>query len=164
MPNTTSSITVGAEAPAFTFPGSSGPVGLADYRGRPVVLYFVREFSCPICQRHVARLVRLYPRLQGLGAEVLVIGPESREQGERMAARFQTPFPVVVDTDHAVYRRYGLDKGLLGIQRSATFVIDGAGRVRYANVATNPAAALDEGALLRAVEAVAADGAWQGAA
>lgn len=60
--------------------------------------------------------------------------------------------PVLDDAEGTVYERYNLDKALLFVQRSATFLVDKEGIVRYVQRAVNPQASLDEEELLDAVE------------
>jgi len=76
------------------------------------------------CGQHAVQLGRIYDEIQKQNAEVLVIGPGSPEDAKRVAPRLKLPFPVLADPDRAVYRRYGLDKAFLAIQRSGTFLID----------------------------------------
>jgi peroxiredoxin len=71
---------------------------------------------------------------------------------ERLSARLKLPFPVLVNPDRTVYRRYGLDKVLIALQRSGTFLIDKQGIVRYIHQVTNPQASLEKEELLREVE------------
>jgi peroxiredoxin Q/BCP len=70
-------------------------------------------------------------QLRAQETEVLLLGGGSRKGAERLSARHKLPFPVLVDPDRAVYRRYGLDKVLIALQRSGTFLIDKQGIVRY---------------------------------
>ena len=87
---------VGSMAPDFTLAGSNGQISLSDYCGKQnVVLYFMREFSCSFCQKHVAQLKQLYSILQAHHAEVLVIGGGSRAEAEQLATQLQVPFPVL---------------------------------------------------------------------
>ena len=62
------------------------------------------------------------------------------------------PFPVLVDPDRAVYRRYGLDKVLIALQRGGTFLIDKQGIMRYIHQVTNPQASVEKEELMREVE------------
>lgn len=149
-------VDVGTVAPEFTLGTTMGQVSLADYRGRQnVVLFFLREFSCVFCQRHAGNLVRLYPRLQARNTSVLIIGGGELVQAERMGQRLNLPFPVAADLDHSIYQKYGLDKALGFIQRSAIILVDQQGIIRYLNRVINPSAALDETALMTAVEQLA---------
>lgn len=93
-----------------------------------------------------------HDEIKALGAEVVVIGTGTAEQARQYARRLRLPYPVAADTGRAVYTRYGLKKVLLSlIQRSGVFLVDGKGIIRYAHVATNPAASLDLAQLLGAL-------------
>ena len=96
----------------------------------------------------------MYEQLRARETEVLVIGGGNRKGAERLAARLKLPFPVLVDPDpdRAVYRRYGLDKVLIVLQRSGTFLIDKQGIVRYIHQVTNPQASVEKEELMREVE------------
>ncbi len=143
---------VGSMAPDFTLAGSNGEISLSDYRGKQhVVLYFMREFSCSFCQKHVAQLKQLYSTLQAHNAEVLVIGGGSLAEAERLATRLQVRFPVLADADREVYHRYGLEK-VMSLQRSGIIVVDRQGRVSYSHPTTLPIAGLDRTALMSALE------------
>jgi peroxiredoxin Q/BCP len=116
---------VGSVAPNFTLAGSRGEISLSDYLGKQnVVLYFMREFSCSFCQKHVAQLKQLYSTLQSHSTEVLVIGGGSREEAEQLATKLQVPFPILADADREVYHRYGLEKVMFSPQRSGTILVD----------------------------------------
>src|SRR5712691_5034243 len=52
----------------------------------------------------------------------------------------------------AVYRRYGLDKILIALQRSGTFLIDKQGIVRYIHQVSNPQASVEKDELMQEVE------------
>ncbi len=104
------------------------------------------------CRQHVASLRRVFDYLQTRGIAVLVVGGGSEQDAARLKATYKLPFPVLADTDRSVYARYGLDKVLFMVQRSASFLIDRAGVVRYIRRATSPSASLDQAELMRAVE------------
>jgi len=143
---------VGAAAPDFTLEGSEGSISLADFLGRqPVVLFFMRELTCPVGLRNVARLQQLYDRLHAANMAVLVIGGGTREEATRLQQRLHLPFPVLADPERAVSARYGLDKVLHVIQRSGTVLVDAQGVIRHLHRVTLPAEALDEAALLAAL-------------
>ncbi|HEY6409847.1 MAG TPA: peroxiredoxin family protein [Ktedonobacteraceae bacterium] len=146
---------VGSLAPNFTLAGSSGQISLSDYIGKQyVVLYFMREFSCSLCQKHVAQLKQMYSTLQSLSTAVLVIGGGSREKAEHLATKLQLPFPVLADADREVYHRYGLEKVMFSLQRSGIIVVDRQGHVSYLRPTTIPIAGLDRAALMRSLENV----------
>ena len=96
----------------------------------------------------------MYEQLRARETEVLVLGGGNRKGAERLAARLKLPFPILVDPDpeRTVYRRYGLDKEWVALQRSGTFLIDKQGIVRYIHQVTNPQASLEKKELMREVE------------
>src|SRR5262249_895463 len=96
------------------------------------------------CRAHVAQLGRHYSDFQAAGADVLVILGDSVERAKRYGAALGAPFPVLADPGHGVYHRYGLDKVLLVMQRTASVVVDRSGRIRYLKRATNPMTWLQE--------------------
>jgi len=106
------------------------------------------------CRGHAVQLGRMYEQLRAQGTEALVIGGGNRKGAERLAARLKLPFPVLVDPDpeRATYRRYGLDKIWIALQRSGTFLIDKQGIVRYIHQVSNPQASVAEDELMREVE------------
>ena len=66
-----------------------------------------------------------------LSCRLAANGQSPAKDAARVAGQLTLPFPVLADPPRAIYRRYGLNKVLLAIQRSGTFLIDKQGRVRY---------------------------------
>lgn len=96
------------------------------------------------CRAHVAQLGRMYKDFQAAGADVLVILGDTPDRARRYAESLHTPFPVLADPDRDVYRRFGLEKALLVVQRTASVVVDRQGVIRYIKRATNPMTWLQE--------------------
>ena len=143
---------VGAQAPDIQLNGSKGNVSLAQFRGKSsVVLFFMRDFGCHTCIGHVLELTKAFAQFQARGAEVLVLGGGSVANATKLAERYKFPFPILADTDHSVYDRYGLDKVLLYWQKSGSFVIDPSGKVVHANSSTGPGGSLNLAALIQAL-------------
>ena len=120
-------------------------------RGRQRVLYFMRSADCPACMAHLRKLDQQLPRLESLGATVVVFVPDDSRAVEAAPGR---PFPFAVVSGPEAYGQLGLRKALLGLmQQSGSAVIDGAGKLIYLRRATMPFAALDEATLFAALEA-----------
>jgi peroxiredoxin len=86
------------------------------------------------------------------GAQILVILGDTLERASKYAETLKTPFPVLADPDRAVYQRYELDK-FIGIQRTASVVIDQSGVIRYLKRSINPMTWLKESKeLIQAVQ------------
>jgi thioredoxin-dependent peroxiredoxin len=96
------------------------------------------------CRYHVGQLGRLYPQFQSAGAEILVILGGKSEQAKAYAESLHTPFPVLADPDREVYEKFGLEKAMFVIQRTASVIVDRHGIVRYIRRVTNPMAWLQE--------------------
>ncbi|GIW90456.1 MAG: peroxiredoxin [Pirellulaceae bacterium] len=126
----------GQKAPAFRLPSDSGKtVSLADFRGRPVVVYFYPRDNTPGCTREACAFRDARDKLQALGVQVVGISPDSVESHRKFREKYQLNFPLLSDTDHSVASKYGAwrektmyGKKTMGIQRS-TFLIDAQGKV-----------------------------------
>ncbi len=96
------------------------------------------------CRYHVGQLGRLYPQFQSAGSDVVVILGSGIEQARAYAESLHTPFPVLADPDRKVYAKFGLDKAIGIIQRTASVIVDRHGIVRYIKRAANPMTWLQE--------------------
>ena len=104
------------------------------------------------CRAHVAQLGRMNEEFVKAGAQILVILGDTLERASKYAETLKTPFPVLADPDRAVYQRYELDK-FIGIQRTASVVIDQSGVIRYLKRSINPMTWLKESKeLIQAVQ------------
>jgi peroxiredoxin len=64
-----------------------------------------------------------------------VIVHDTMENGRYYFAKYDVPFPGLVDEDHAVYDRYDVASKALSLgQRPGLFIVDKAGIVRFAYV------------------------------
>jgi peroxiredoxin Q/BCP len=133
-----SKVQVGDAAPVFTLPGTDGTAeghrdySLTAYRGRPVVLVFYPADNSPVCTVQLTRYSADITQLDGVGAQVLAISPQSVEVHDGFAAKHGGfRFPLLTDADKAVGEQYGI-LGPLGFYRRSIFVLDAAGVIRYA--------------------------------
>jgi peroxiredoxin len=135
-------IRVGDAAPALagiTVTGASAD--LAALLPRRVVVEFFRGTWCPNCRRRLAALREAFGRFEEADASLIGVVCQKRSNAEGFFAKDPLPFPLVVDEDRSiarrwsVYQRLGIDA--IHISRPATFVVDGSGTVRLASVAPN---------------------------
>src|SRR4030042_556144 len=111
------------------------------------------------CRSHSAQLGRLYNDFKVANCEILLILGEPVEKAKRYAEILHLPFPVLSDPERRVYHRYGLEKAMIFIQRTASIVIDRGGVIRYLKSATNPMVWLQESQeLLSFVKSMPKDG------
>ncbi|MBL8955958.1 MAG: thioredoxin-dependent thiol peroxidase [Myxococcaceae bacterium] len=130
-------ISEGAKAPAFSLKDQTGKtVKLADFAGKQVVLYFYPKDNTPGCTTEACDFRDQHSKLQKAGAVVLGVSPDSEKSHVKFIEKFELPFPLLVDDDHAVAEKYGAwgEKSLygrkfMGIIRS-TFLIGPDGKVK----------------------------------
>ncbi len=127
-------VDVGDAAPDFELPGTEGKTyRLADYRGRKLILAFYPGDFTTVCTKQFCSYRDESERLDGLGAEVLGISPQSVESHERFVKEKSLNVPLLADEDKEVARAYGVLAGPM--VRRAIFVIDEEGIVRHRKVA-----------------------------
>ena len=146
-------LVVGSPVPDFKLMANNGAeIALSDYRGKKVVLFFVREYEWLQCRSHVAQLGRLNDEFVKAGAQILVILGNNLERTRKYAETLKSPFPVLSDPQREVYHRFELQK-FIGIQRTASIIVDQNGVVRYMKRTVNAMTWLQESKeLLRAVQ------------
>ena len=141
----------GKPAPDFTLTSDSGePVTLSSFRGRPVILYFYPKDDTPGCTTQACGIRDAYGEFERAGAVVLGVSPDSESSHVKFKDKFDLPFTLLADSDHAVAEQYGVwgektfaGKTYLGVQRS-TFVIDADGNVKKVMHDVKPATHADD--------------------
>ena len=137
---------IGSLAPDFKLLATNGQeISLTDFRGKTnVIVFFIRETTCPQCRTHVAQLGRMHEQFKEASAEVIVILGEGAEKAREYADSIGLPFPILCDPDRALYHLYELEKYFLLFQRTASLVVDKDGIVRYLKRTTVPNVWLQE--------------------
>jgi peroxiredoxin Q/BCP len=127
----------GDKAPAFTGKDADGKkVSLADFKGRPLVLYFYPEDDTPTCTIQACNLRDNYALLRAAGLSVVGVSPDESKSHKKFETKFSLPFTLVADPEHKIIDKYGVwgEKNLygrkyMGLHRT-TFLIDGGGVIR----------------------------------
>jgi thioredoxin-dependent peroxiredoxin len=130
------SLAAGDLAPDFSLPSDQGgDVSLTGLRGRKVVLYFYPKDDTSGCTTQACEFRDRWSDVQRTGAVVLGVSPDDVKSHGKFRDKYQLPFPLLADTDHAVAEAYGVwgEKSMygrkyMGILRT-TFVIDERGRI-----------------------------------
>ena len=139
-------IAPGTDAPDFTLPTDTGePLRLSALRGRPVVLYFYPKDDTPGCTTQACGIRDSFPRFESAGAVVLGVSPDDVKSHQKFRAKYDLPFALLADTEHAVAEQYGVwkEKSMYGrtywgVERT-TFVIDAEGKVAFVFERVKPA-------------------------
>src|SRR5207253_10837423 len=98
----------GEKAPAFTLKDQDGTTHkLADYAGRPVILYFYPKDDTPGCTKEACAFQDNLPRFNSTKAAVLGVSVLDEASTARFAAKHDLTFPLLADRDHEVADEYG---------------------------------------------------------
>jgi peroxiredoxin Q/BCP len=121
---------VGDLAPDFSLPDEAGKqMKLSDLRGQRVVLYFYPVDDTPGCTLQACSFRDSYHEIQERNAVVLGISPDSESSHQAFKTKYDLPFTLLVDTDHAVSQRYGAWHEESGFIRRSQFIIDEQGKL-----------------------------------
>jgi peroxiredoxin Q/BCP len=127
----------GKKAPAFTLEDQDGKTHrLADYAGRPVILYFYPKDDTPGCTKEACAFQEMLPRFEPGKAAVLGVSILDEASKAKFARKYGLRFPLLADADHAVAEKYGVwqeksnyGKTYMGIART-TYLIGPDGKVK----------------------------------
>lgn len=121
---------VGEMAPDFELSDDQGKrVRLSDLRGRRVVVYFYPMDDTPGCTTQACGFRDTIPEIEEANAVVLGISPDDVQSHQAFKAKYQLPFTLLVDQDHAVAEAYGVWNQEHGFPTRSQFIIDETGRL-----------------------------------
>ncbi|HEX5379209.1 MAG TPA: peroxiredoxin [Phenylobacterium sp.] len=125
----------GAMAPDFEMAGADGPIRLADFKGKPLVLYFYPKDDTPGCTNEAKDFTALAADFARAGVSVVGASKDTVAKHARFTAKHELGIPLGSDPEGEVIARYGswVEKTLygrqyMGIDRS-TFLIGKDGRI-----------------------------------
>ncbi|HEY0322196.1 MAG TPA: thioredoxin-dependent thiol peroxidase [Pyrinomonadaceae bacterium] len=127
----------GDTAPDFATRDERGQaVKLSDLRGQRVVLYFYPKDDTPGCTKEACSFRDQFQDFKDAGIKVLGVSLDSEESHQAFISKYNLPFTLLSDTDHAVSDAYGVygeqswgDKTYMGVARK-TFLIDEQGKIK----------------------------------
>ena len=98
----------GRKAPSFSLPDQHGTVHtLAQYAGRPVILYFYPKDDTSGCTKEACTFQETLPKFDTSRAAVLGVSVLGTDSKAKFAKKYGLSFPLLADEDHAVADRYG---------------------------------------------------------
>ena len=128
-----SNIEPGEPAPDFELAGPDGTLKLADFAGKPVVLYFYPKDDTTGCTKEAQEFSALAADFAKAGVAVIGASKDSVKSHAKFTAKYDLKLPLGSDPEGTVIEAYGswVEKSMygrsyMGIDRS-TFLIDGAG-------------------------------------
>ena len=142
---------VGTKAPMFTLPDQNGiNHSLADYAGKKVILYFYPKDNTPGCTREAVAFARAYEDFKSRDVVIIGISKDSVASHLKFAQKYDLPFVLLSDPDHAVIEQYGVwqekklyGKVSMGVVRS-TYLINEEGIIEKVMPKVKPDTNADE--------------------
>ncbi len=131
-----STLKEGATAPAIeSIDQHEQAFSLKKLRGRKVVLYFYPKDDTPGCTKEACSFRDQHETLQAQGYEVVGVSPDSAAKHRKFIDKYELPFTLLPDTDHAISLAYGvwgkkkfMGREYEGVMRT-TFLIDEKGKI-----------------------------------
>jgi peroxiredoxin Q/BCP len=120
----------GARAPAFTLPRDGGAmVGLADYDGKKLVIFFYPRANTPGCTREAIDFTRLLPDFAAAQTAVIGVSADPQKAQESFRDKHDLAVPLLSDDSHAMLGAYGAwgeksmyGKAFLGVFRTTVLI------------------------------------------
>ena len=127
---------VGDKVPAFSVTDDRGnSQSLRDYSGKKLVVFFYPKANTPGCTAEACDLRDHYKELLDAGYSLLGVSADSEKKQRNFSAKYDLPFPLLVDEDKEVINAFGvwglkkfMGKEYDGIHRM-TFIINEEGVV-----------------------------------
>lgn len=139
-------ITVGIPAPNFMLFDDNGTQHrLSDYRGQPLILFFYPKDDTPGCTLEACNFRDDYSAYVEAGVTILGVSPDSIKSHAKFKKKYELPFPLLADEDHAVCEAYDvwgekqfMGRSYMGVLRT-TFLIDPNGNIKQVFENVKPA-------------------------
>jgi peroxiredoxin Q/BCP len=133
-------LSVGDTAPNFTVKDTHGNVvSLADYAGKPVVLYFYPKDDTPGCTKEACSFRDNYQQYLSQGITVFGVSMDDEVSHQAFTQKFNLPFPLLADTDGTLTKAYDVEGEMNGMRYSkrVTYVIGGDGKIQQVHTSIN---------------------------
>lgn len=129
---------VGSKAPDFGAVDQDGnEVKLSDFRGKTVALYFYPKDDTPGCTAEACSFRDDMEIVQEAGIKVIGVSADGMESHKKFEKKYGLNFSLVADPDKTIIEAYGV-KGVFGVARRVTFLIDKDGMIRHIWPKVNP--------------------------
>ena len=120
-----------SKAPEFKLKDQTGEwKSFADFSGKPLILYFYPRDDTPGCTTEACNFRDDYSVYKDLNVQIVGISQDSVVSHSKFASKYDLPFTLLADVDHAVCDAFGVwvkkknfGKEYFGVKRT-TFLID----------------------------------------
>ena len=119
----------GDRAPDFEGPSAEGKIlGLKDFVGKNVVLYFYPKDDTPGCTKEACSFRDNLQPIRSLGAEIVGVSVDSVDSHKKFSTKFGLTFPLISDKEKRIAKAYGVLR-VTGSTNRVTFIIDKNGKI-----------------------------------
>jgi peroxiredoxin Q/BCP len=126
----------GQKAPQFELPrDGGGTLKLADFAGKPVVLYFYPQDDTETCTAEAIAFSALKAEFAKLGAVLIGVSPDSVKKHDKFKKKYTLAVDLAADEDQKTLNAYGVwgektmfGRKYMGVVRT-TFLIGRDGRI-----------------------------------
>jgi peroxiredoxin len=130
-------------APDFTLPDADGKsLGLKKFRGKPVVVIFYLGKGCPHCMEQLNVFAPMAKDFADAGISLIAISMDSISDARKTYVKGKDgepfPFPLLSDENLGAFKAYRVFDDFEKIALHGTFLIDGAGLVRWQDISFDP--------------------------
>ena len=127
---------IGALAPDFNLPrDGGGRVSLADFHGKPLVLFFYPKDDTTGCTAESLAFTALAPEFEAAGAVVIGMSPDSAACHDRFIKKHRLSVALASDEEKTTLQAYGVwkeksmyGKKYMGVERT-TFLVAPDGKI-----------------------------------
>jgi len=130
----TSKLKPGDKAPAFEAELQDGTkISSKSLKGTPYILFFYPKDNTPTCTKEACNMRDNYSTITDSGYKVYGVSKDSAKSHENFISKFDLPYPLVVDKDNELAKKFDIfgEKKFMGRTSMAvhrtTFVVDGDG-------------------------------------
>jgi len=130
-------------APEWSLPGENGrTVSLADFRGKPVIVFFYLGAECLHCVEQLNAFAPLAADYAEAGIALVAIdgGPLSdlAKTHSKCKSGDKFPFPLACDEKLAVFKQWRCFDDFEDTPLHGTFLVDGTGKLRWLDISYQP--------------------------